>query len=78
MLQVRNPFLASLESTKEKERLRVDKDVLLAVCRLPKISMKEAKARKLLAKTDSVRGIARARYTVAPTLSLFWPLAISV
>jgi len=61
--KVRNPFLASLESVKEKERARVDKDVLLAVCRLPKISMKEAKARKLLAKMASVRGIARARAT---------------
>ena len=55
----KNPFAAAISETKSKNRGRQDKDLLLAVCKIP--GMKETKARQLLDEKGSLKAIGRAK-----------------
>merc|ERR1712181_1329 len=57
--KVKNPFATAISEAKSKTRGRKDKDLLLAVCKIP--GMKETKARQLLAEKRSLKAIGRAK-----------------
>jgi len=57
--KVQNPFATAISEAMSKNRGRKDKDLLLAVCKIP--GMKETKARQLLAERGSLKAIGRAR-----------------
>jgi len=58
-----NPFLTTMSSTVEERKRRENIDLLHCVCRIPGTTIKEQKARKLLANNDfnTLRKISRAR-----------------
>jgi len=57
--KIKNPFCTAISESKSKTRGRKDKDLLLAVCKIP--GMKETKARQLLAEKGSLKAIGRAK-----------------
>jgi len=57
--KVKNPFAAAISKAKSKNSGRKDKDLLLAVCKIP--GVKETKARQLLTEKGSLKAIGRAR-----------------
>ena len=59
--KIKNPFTSAIRSAKSKNEGRKDKDLLLAVCKIP--GVKETKARQLLAEKGSLKNIGRAKAT---------------
>ena len=59
--KIKNPFTSAISEAKSKKEGRKDKDLLLAVCKIP--GVKETKARQLLAEKGSLKNIGRAKAT---------------
>jgi len=57
----KNPFATAIGEAKSKNKGRKDKDLLLAVCKIP--GVKEPKARQLLAEKGSLKNIGRTKAT---------------
>jgi len=57
--KIKNPFCTAISESKSKTRGRKDKDLLLAVCKIP--GMKETRARQLLAEKGSLKAIGRSK-----------------
>ena len=56
---MKNPFATAIGEAKSRNNGRKDKDLLLAVCKIP--GVKEPKARQLLAEKGSLKNIGRTK-----------------